>query len=155
MDRHPVLAPGNSAYYSAGAGYGGRGGNSAYTTGGPTYGVGRWSPAILVVVEAMVPMVVEAADAFGWPSLTRWSVDGIISANGNAPSHLGGGGSGGSVFLIVGSLSGTGSVTANGGNAANGSCGGGGGGRIAVHTADLQIGHGAACGCWRQRLPGW
>ena len=47
------------------------------------------------------------------------------------------GGSGGSVFLEVGSLDGAGVVSADGGAASNGNSGGGGGGRIAVYTADL------------------
>ena len=66
---------------------------------------------------------------------TLW-LDGKISADGGAGlSEGGGGGSGGSVWLTVGTLTGAGTISANGGMG-NGSGlaggGGGGGGRIAV-----------------------
>lgn len=66
---------------------------------------------------------------------------GTITANGQTPLNPvevaapGGGGSGGSVYLIVGTFSGSGSITANGGSVSGNSQyesgGGGGGGRIA------------------------
>ena len=59
-------------------------------------------------------------------------VDGKISADGVVSTGLNsGGGSGGSVWLSVGTLSGTGTISANGG-AGNNVGGGGGGGRVAV-----------------------
>ena len=66
-------------------------------------------------------------------------VDGNLTADGTPstrPDGLGsyaGGGSGGALWLTTGSLSGRGSITANGGAGVNG--GGGGGGRIAVELA--------------------
>ena len=47
-------------------------------------------------------------------------MDGTISANGgNGSGTGGGGGSGGSIWLAVGTLSGAGSITANGGSGAD------------------------------------
>lgn len=59
-------------------------------------------------------------------------VDGILGADGVAGigSGYSGGGAGGSLYLTVGTLSGRGAITANGGASTRG--GGGGGGRVAV-----------------------
>ncbi len=60
------------------------------------------------------------------------ALDGIISANGqDGNSSSGGGGSGGSIWLNVGTISGSGRISANGGMG-SGSGSGGGGGRIAI-----------------------
>ena len=48
----------------------------------------------------------------------------------------GGGGSGGSIWLTVGTLSGAGSITANGGSGAGSLGGGGGGGRIYISSSN-------------------
>jgi hypothetical protein len=59
-------------------------------------------------------------------------LNGRISADGgNGVYQHGGGGSGGSIALNVGTLSGSGAISANGGDG-NGVGGGGGGGRIAI-----------------------
>ncbi len=72
----------------------------------------------------------------GWVNLTvngNLQLDGTIAADGTAAtSGSGGGGSGGSVSLSVGTLSGTGAITANGGNGLAAG-GGGAGGRIAIY----------------------
>src|SRR5690606_26740710 len=61
-------------------------------------------------------------------------LDGHILANGSSVSSNGGAGSGGSVWLRVNTLSGTGAISADGGNGRSGYYGsGGGGGRIAVY----------------------
>ncbi len=64
-------------------------------------------------------------------------VDGAILANGadgiECCFRTGGGGSGGSILLNVGSLTGSGRISANGGNGISDS-GSGGGGRVAVYT---------------------
>jgi hypothetical protein len=64
------------------------------------------------------------------------TVNGIVTANGNAALFEGaGGGSGGSVFLTAHSFAGIGTVTANGGSGElSGGGGGGGGGRIAIYS---------------------
>ncbi|MCC5785230.1 MAG: hypothetical protein JJU33_00860, partial [Phycisphaerales bacterium] len=63
--------------------------------------------------------------------------------NGSTPSWAGGGGSGGSLWIDCGTLSGAGSIRADGGNGAAWSGGpkggGGGGGRIAIYTCDQQL----------------
>lgn len=63
------------------------------------------------------------------------TLNGDITMNGvtaSSSTHSGGG-SGGSILLIADILSGTGNLTANGGNGADSVGGGGGGGRIAVY----------------------
>ncbi|MCK4658828.1 MAG: hypothetical protein KAV82_04835, partial [Phycisphaerae bacterium] len=62
------------------------------------------------------------------------TLDGTISANGNAGEwDRAGGGAGGSVWIAAGTLAGSGDLTANGGSG-NNYGGGGAGGRIAVYT---------------------
>ena len=67
------------------------------------------------------------------------TVNGTIGANGDIGMCMGdlcsGGGSGGSIWIQAGTLTGTGSITTNGGNGGNGvhAGGGGGGGRIALY----------------------
>jgi len=61
------------------------------------------------------------------------TVNGSISANGEANTYyFAGGGSGGSVYITTGTLTGSGTISANGGNG-YGNGGGGGGGRAAVY----------------------
>jgi hypothetical protein len=61
-------------------------------------------------------------------------IDGILSANGGNAISLGGGGSGGSIWVFTNILKGYGSIRANGGAPANTRYdGGGAGGRIAVY----------------------
>ncbi len=74
------------------------------------------------------------------------TVDGAIRADGGQGVYSGawaggGGGAGGSVNLRVGSLAGSGSISANGGRGADGGtgAGGGGGGRIALRYSGLSF----------------
>ncbi len=61
-------------------------------------------------------------------------LNGKISSNGSSGGNNGGGGSGGSIWLDVGVISGTGTIEANGGSLPYGTnLGGGGGGRVAVY----------------------
>jgi hypothetical protein len=65
---------------------------------------------------------------------------GVLSANGEtATDWRAGGGSGGSLWIQCGALTGEGVITANGGATIPGSSGGGGGGRIAIYTCDQQM----------------
>jgi hypothetical protein len=65
------------------------------------------------------------------------NVDGTLSANGNNGTSRSSGGSGGSIWLKAVSVTGTGSLLADGGSAADLTRGsGGGGGRIAITSAD-------------------
>jgi hypothetical protein len=59
-------------------------------------------------------------------------LDGRLSADGANAGPAGGGGAGGSLWITTGTLSGTGSISANGGNGDPITGGGGGGGRIAI-----------------------
>jgi uncharacterized repeat protein (TIGR01451 family) len=127
-----------------GAGYGGKGGaNYVDVPGGGTYGSaieptdrgsgggydGYWqNPG----GSGGGAVRIEVADEF--------RMDGSISVNGNnAPAGSGGGGSGGSIFVIAGSISGNGTFSAWGGDGgldtryASSLAGGGGGGRIALY----------------------
>ena len=130
---------GPSGYIGGGAGYGGYGGfgapaPSAAPSGGNMYGTvaapsdmgsgggsyyssglgGAGGGAIRLTVTGVL------------------QVDGRISAaGGGAISSSGGGGSGGSIYLTVGTLAGSGAISANGGMG-DYQGGGGGGGRIAV-----------------------
>jgi hypothetical protein len=65
------------------------------------------------------------------------AVDGKLSADGK-PGLAGGGGSGGSLWLVAHALTGAGLISANGG-AGDGSSGGGGGGRVALYFATNQF----------------
>ena len=63
------------------------------------------------------------------------------------PVSGGGGGSGGSIWLTVGTLSGSGSITANGGSGVDSVGGGGGGGRIYISCNNNSFaGTVSACG---------
>jgi hypothetical protein len=63
------------------------------------------------------------------------SVDGRISADGRPGNGIGGGGSGGGLWISATNFLGSGSVSANGGSASLSGGGGGGGGRIAITTS--------------------
>lgn len=66
-------------------------------------------------------------------------VNGSITADGNnggkMGSYTGGGGSGGSIYIIANKILGNGLITANGGSGGDGNGGGGAGGRIAIYYA--------------------
>jgi len=131
---------GSYGYIGSGGGYGGYGGagnplpDYPSPSGGNTYGYlttptdpgsggGGYSP---------YAMGGSGGGAIRLTVTGLLQVDGRISAqgrDGNNPSA--GGGSGGSIYLTVGSLAGSGVISANGG-AGNFRGGGGGGGRIAV-----------------------
>jgi hypothetical protein len=123
----------------SGGGYGGAGGASAGgAPGGVTYG------------SAQQPSSSgsEGGGAFtGDPNLSQGggvleldvsgalTINGTVSANGNAGLFPGaGGGAGGSVWLTAGTLSGQGVIRANGGAGQGEVGGGGGGGRIAIYA---------------------
>ncbi len=99
----------------------GSGGGNTYSGGFPNVGTGGFGGGRVVLAVA-------GAVTLG----------GEISARGLAGSAYAGGGSGGSIILSYGAVSGAGIVTANGGNGGTGCCattgGGGGGGRIAIYT---------------------
>jgi uncharacterized repeat protein (TIGR01451 family) len=140
----PGAGPTGTGGYGGGGGYAGKG-SKAYNgvVGGLTYGSsfqpidlgsgggasagGAGGGAIkLIISEAFI-------------------LNGTISssgANGKPYAFYGGGGSGGSVYLVAGSLTGAGSILTNGGKGSTGAWndgpygGGGGGGRIAVYYSN-------------------
>ncbi len=131
----------NSTLYGAtggGAGYGGIGGVGAgEAAGGIAYGSTLTQPTEIGSGGGSVLREVGGAGggAIRLNVVGTMLLDGRISANGQAAPGLNcGGGSGGSVWLSVGRLTGSGSITANGG-AGNNHGGGGAGGRIAVTYA--------------------
>jgi hypothetical protein len=117
-------------YYIGGGGYGGYGGGTpTWSVGGNAYGSTTIPNLGGSGGGQLLPSYVGGAGG-GWIRLTvngTLQLDGRLSANG-ADGALGGGGSGGSIWLTLGKLSGSGSITANGGNGGSG----GGGGRISI-----------------------
>jgi hypothetical protein len=125
-------------FVGSGAGYGGTGGASSVLPGGGTYG------------SAQQPVYHGSGGGKGWQGTTgggegggaiRFTVGGALtlngrlSAGGNAASQDdGGGGSGGSVWLTAGALAGNGAIAADGGAGELYDGGGGGGGRIAIYA---------------------
>jgi hypothetical protein len=132
---------------SSGAGHGGDGGNSSSgVAGGAAYGsvnepitigsgggissssarTGRGGGAIKLIITNAI------------------AIEGIIDASGlnGSGGRSDGGGAGGSVWITAASISGSGSIIANGGNGSHsvyGDGGGGGGGRIALCSSILDF----------------
>lgn len=98
---------------------GGGGGYSNYSYGGNGGGVLRLIVSGPLVVDGTISA--DGGDGFG--------IGGSNGSNGGG----GGGGAGGSIWITANAFSGSGSLTANGGNGATVIGGGGGGGRIAVY----------------------
>ncbi|MFC1769397.1 LamG-like jellyroll fold domain-containing protein, partial [Nanoarchaeota archaeon] len=156
-----------------GAGYGGEGGDGGYYgtdnagAGGSSYG-SLTQPVDLGSGgsggQAYTQSSYECTDGESGGGFIFLNISdtlnnsGIISSNGNNATNTttgwyeaaGGGGSGGSVYIIVSTISGDGSITADGGNGGSvdpasqggeGAGGGAGGGRIAIYyTSDSYTG---------------
>jgi hypothetical protein len=129
------ISQGGSFYVGTGAGYGGSGGPAAAGgTGGITHGVSI-NPATWGSGGGNINVAGTGGAGGGYVRLNvtgELRVDGKVSANGlPGGATRAGGGSGGGIYLSVSKISGTGQISANGGNGNNGG-GNGGGGRIAV-----------------------
>ncbi len=133
-----AMGPGHgnaSYYYGSGAGHGGPGGA---VTDGPTAGITYGSKTMPVDLgsgggSAGICGPCPGGAGGGAIQLTvagTLLLNGRVTANGKDGA---GGGSGGSVFLTVGQLAGSGVMAANGGATGNYQ-GGGGGGRIAIYS---------------------
>ena len=128
---------GNPADRGGGGGYGGRGATHTYgvgPTGGPAYG-NECAPTLCGSgAGGKSGKTGGAGGGLVWMRVHRSAIiDGTLTANGAvAPEWTCGDGSGGGIFLDCGDLSGTGSITANGGMIGGTSGAHGGGGRIAV-----------------------
>ncbi|MHC4405650.1 MAG: Ig-like domain-containing protein, partial [Planctomycetota bacterium] len=128
---------GQSGAGGGGGGYGGLGGNGRYgLAGGSVYG---WVTEPVDLGSGGGVGENQPGRAGG--GAIRLDVDGVLTvegsltANGRGGNTSAGGGSGGSVYVTVGTLHGGGVISANGGNIV-GLGGGGGGGMVAVeyHT---------------------
>jgi len=129
MGYYPGQGPGTGSGDRRGGSYGGKGGDSIdYGTSGPTYGSyleptdlgsGGYSSGGLgggaVKINASIIEIIGR----------------IISNGASTTTPYAGGGSGGSIWLIANNITGTGNISANGGDA---DIGGGGGGRIAIYA---------------------
>jgi len=131
--------------YGPGYGFGGKyGGAAGYGGQGSLgqFGVG-WSP--MYGCDTNVTLPGSGGGSFGSGNggdgggLVRLVatgdvvVNGAISANGFSGWYYSGGGSGGGIDVTCHTLTGTGSIRANGGKLGVNTAGGGGGGRIAIH----------------------
>ena len=120
----------------SGGGYGGAGGASASgTPGGSIFG-SMQQPTSLGRGGGLLPIVPNLSAGGGAIQLFvngNLTVSGRISANGDNGILNYGGGSGGSIWLTVGTIAGNGLISANGGAGQPFAGGGGGGGRIAIY----------------------
>ena len=150
----------------SGGGYGGRGGRlPGAVPGGMVYG------------SAVMPVMLGSpgGSSFGFDfgrggGAVRVTASGTITLNGaircngtegDATSPSDGGGSGGSVFLTAATMTGTGSIAANGSDTTGNNGGGGGGGRVALSAttqlfplANISVDPGASGSGWDPALPG-
>jgi hypothetical protein len=141
--------PGGATNAGTGGSYGGQGGSYGNGSGGPTYGL------ITAPVDAgsgggtgYMSNGGRGGGAIRLDVSGKLQLDGLLTANGlGSPGDykMGGGGSGGGLFLTVGTLSGNGVIQANGGS--GGAQGAGGGGRIALYfNTNSFAGPVTACG---------
>lgn len=126
-----------NALSGSGAGYGGAGGAGiSGIPGGGTYG-SALQPTDRGSRGGVYPILTGFCQGAGAVRLKvggTLTINGLVSANGNAALIEGsGGGAGGSVWLTARSFGGNGMIFANGGPGEPGQGGGGGGGRIAVY----------------------
>ncbi len=141
-------APGPSAHYGAGAGYGGIGGfgSSGSTPGGPIYGRTN-APTQPGSGGGGNSLTGHGGGSVRIDAVGTVTIDGTVTAKGGSPSH-GGGGSGGGIFISCARFEGaeSGLLLAEGGDrnvtGSTSKGGTGGGGRIAVaigvSAADVQ-----------------
>jgi hypothetical protein len=128
-------------YSGGGAGYGGEGGKGQNTAAGISYG-SIIAPVDLGSGGGRATYVGNGGSGGGAVRLIvggTLTVNGSIAANGGDGignvNYSSGGGSGGSIYLTVGGLAGSGTISANGGatSPATYTGGGGAGGRIAMY----------------------
>ncbi len=141
----------SSSYYGAGGGYGGRGGDGISVAGGTSYG----SPTS--------PLDPGSGGGTTWPTayggyggvgggVVHLNVggtlrcDGAISSNGESKPVVvdlayfyPGGGAGGSIYLTASTITGSGTISADGGYGDSGGGGGGGGGRVALYFTNYSL----------------
>jgi hypothetical protein len=133
----PGAGPMTNSFSGGGGGYGGPGGAGiSGIPGGSPYG-SAFQPADRGSRGGVYPILSNFCQGGGAVLLKiggTLTIDGVVSANGNAALiEGGGGGAGGSVWLTARNFAGGGMIFANGGPGESDQGGGGGGGRIAVY----------------------
>ncbi|MFA6028047.1 MAG: DUF2341 domain-containing protein [Patescibacteria group bacterium] len=124
---------GTNGNTSGGGGYGGTGGDGYSGAGGSSYG------SVTAPVDLGCGGGTYCCGDSRGGGAARLTVEGEatisghIHADGGNHTSLGAGGSGGSIYLSVGTLSGAGTVTVNGATGNSNAYGDGGGGRIAIY----------------------
>jgi len=116
---------------SGGAGYGGYGADGSQSKGGNSYGSMVTPTDLGSGIDGPGTLNLFGGGALQLKVGGKLLVDGRLTANGQTGPA--GGASGGSLWLTVGSLAGSGRISANGGDGNLFSGGGGGGGRIAIY----------------------
>ncbi len=129
------FGPGQGPGVSTGVGGAGYGGSGATVSSNVGSGTGGAPYGSAVTPEELGSGSLSAAGggAVHLDATGTLTLDGTVSADGASAA---GGGSGGSIWITAGTITGTGSIKANGGNGLNDMWdvgGGGSGGRIAVH----------------------
>lgn len=131
---------GGSGNTAGGGGHGGKGGNGTIGLGGAKYGSIPMPSTMGSGGGKDVDANVSGARGGGVIRLTvngQLKVNGLINANG--ASYNGwqdGGGAGGAIYVLCGSLTGSGAIINDGGSASTSYSGGGGGGLTAVYTCN-------------------
>lgn len=128
----PGGGEGGGSTYGAGGGYGGKGADYSTNSGGSPYGSERYPMELGSGGGSYTGSGGNGGGAVRINSTGTVSVDGGITANGNtAPGERAGSGSGGSICIITGVFTGSGTITATGGPSGY-RRNPGGGGRISI-----------------------
>ena len=142
---YPRAKPGTGAAgCNSGGSYGGRGGNGSVGFGNCPVGIPNTVYGDFADPDDWGSGSANGAPGGGLVRLTagHLRLDGTITADGQTGPYLFGGGSGGGIFIRVGSLAGTGLIRAAGyaggsDHSTGNNGGGGGGGRVAVYAGDF------------------
>ena len=133
----------NQACDGSGGGYGGTGGATTVKPGGVAYG-SITSPTALGSGGGAGCAGGSTGTGAGGGAITlnvsgAITINGAITANGifAVTNSNGGGGSGGSIWIVANSISGSGQINADGGNGDGSANGGGAGGRISIHPSTV------------------
>ena len=137
VGHYDEYGPGGGGAYGFGGTHGGQGGYRSSGTADPDDCYGSITSPTNIGSGGYQYTVGEETDGGGAAKITvtgTTDLDGMMTADGNGGNtlRLNAGGSGGSIWLTTSSLTGSGTIKANGGTAKHGEASGGGGGRVAV-----------------------
>ena len=137
VGHYDEYGPGGGAAYGFGGTHGGQGGWRSSGSGTADDCYGSITSPTNIGSGGYQYTVGEETDGGGAAKITvtgTTDLDGMMTADGNGGNtlRLNAGGSGGSIWLTTSSLTGSGTIKANGGTAKHGEASGGGGGRVAV-----------------------